>query len=82
MSNVIIQGREYWLVVGSDLDRDGMFLECSDANDGTKVFIEVFYSDADGSFTVDMFGHALPLALVKLVVATAERELPPRPVSD
>ena len=77
MSTVRIDGRDYLLVVGSSGEPDGMFLECTLQSDGTKVLIEVFYSDEDGSLTIQTSGAKLPLALVKHVIAEAERRLPP-----
>ena len=82
MSTVRIEGRDYWLVVGSSGEPDGMFLECTLESDGTKVPIEVFYSDEDGSFTIQTSGDKLPLALVKLVIAEAEHRLPPASSSE
>lgn len=76
MGTVRIDGRDYWLVVGSSLEPDGMFLECTLESDGTKVLVKVFYSDEDDTFTIETCGEELPLALVKLVIAEAERRLP------
>lgn len=72
-----IEGRDYWIVVGSSVERDGMFLECTPKEDGAEVLIEIFYRDQDGAFTMQTSGAELPLALVKLVIAEAERLLPP-----
>lgn len=77
VSAVRVEGRNYCLVVGSDIKRDGMFLECTPESDGTQVLVEVFYSDQDQSFTVQTSGVQLPVALLKLVIAEAERRLPP-----
>ena len=77
VSAVRIEGRNYWLVVGSDVERDGVFLECTPESDGTQVLVEVFFSDKDQSFTVQTSGGRLPVALLKLVIAEAERRLPP-----
>lgn len=82
MGDVRINGRDYWLVVGSCDEPDGMFLECTLKSDGTKALVEVFYSDHDGSFSIQTCGAKLPLELVEHVISEARRRLPPAPSAE
>ena len=72
---VEVAGRNYELVCGSDIDRDGMFLEAW--QDVKTLVLEAFFSDADGSFTFTAHQEGLPFGLVELFVAEARRRLPP-----
>lgn len=66
-------GRAYSTVCGSDLARDGMFLELSVAG-SSEVLMEVFRSSADGCFSVSGFGSQVPLEVAEAFIAGA-REL-------
>lgn len=66
----------YGTVRGSDVQRDGMFLELTDARTG-KVVAEVFYSDSTNQMTLSLFQQDLPVDVVELLIAKAKRELPP-----
>ena len=40
-----LRNGDYDYVIGSDVDRDGMFLEVSKADDRADALLEIFYSD-------------------------------------
>ena len=72
--------QQFGTVRGSDLERDGMFLELSDGSSG-DVLMEVFYSDADGSFHLTGFGGSVPLYVVEQLITEARHVLPPSTVA-
>lgn len=61
---------------GSDVRRDGMFLELIDENTGDEV-AEVFYADATGAMTISVFKQELPLVCVERLIEKAKHDLPP-----
>ncbi|MHA3774825.1 hypothetical protein ACXR0O_25170 [Verrucomicrobiota bacterium sgz303538] len=69
-------GRTYSTLRGSDVTRDGMFLSLSQAG-SIETLMEVFYSDADGSFTVAGFGNFVPIEVVEQFLNEARKLLPP-----
>jgi hypothetical protein len=75
---VNIAGAEYHLTRGSDVVRDGMFLE-AELLEGEKrrVLVEVFYSDATGKFVVSCFEENVPMELIEYLVAEGRKCLPP-----
>lgn len=75
-----IDGRNYFYVRGSDVDRDGMYLELfhGDAKfPGQEPLAEIFYSDKGGSMVVTTFSEAVPLEAVEWLIAEAKTQLPP-----
>jgi hypothetical protein len=71
-----ILGQSYAVTVGSDIQRDGMYLE---VEDGEKaVLAEVFYRDHDDSMTFTGYRADLPLPLVEWLIAHAKERLTPR----
>lgn len=76
---MIIDDREYRLVMGSDLQRDGMFLELyegAEAN-GEQALAECFFSDQDGSLSITEFVKSIPAAALAWLRAEGMRRLPP-----
>jgi hypothetical protein len=73
-----IQGREYSVVMGSDLERDGMFLELYEGpeSNGSPV-AECFYSDADGSLSLTAHQRGVPGAALDWLRSEGARRLPP-----
>ncbi|MEY9559986.1 hypothetical protein [Sinorhizobium fredii] len=55
---------------GSDVQRDGMYLELSDA-DTRKVVAEVFYSGKAGRMSFTAYEEDLPLEAVELLMNAA-----------
>lgn len=73
------EGREYAITMGSDVERDGMFLELDDVTNGGRDTVgEWFYSDADGSLTFSEHRRRLPTAVLDWFRGEAARRLPPR----
>jgi hypothetical protein len=76
-----IDGREYSLLMGSDVERDGMFLELyegADAHSGSPL-AEYFYSDVDGSMTLTEYERGVPAAALAWLQSEGARRLPPAP---
>lgn len=73
-----VGGRDYTYIMGSDVQRDGMYLELALANDGQEeVLAEVFYSDVDGTMTFSGYVPDLPLEVVEWLISEAHRRLAP-----
>ena len=75
---VNIAGSEYSFTRGSDVVRDGMFLE-ADLHEGEKwrTLAEIFYSDKTGKFVVSCFEENVPVELVEHLIAEGRQCLPP-----
>ncbi|MBF0690195.1 hypothetical protein IR150_01525 [Providencia alcalifaciens] len=75
---MIHDGIEYKLARGSDIVRDGMYLELTMANtDPVLQLAEVFYSDVTHQFTVTCFEPNIPLAVIETFIEQAKKLLPP-----
>ena len=72
------KGKTYVTWRGSDVTRDGMFLELKEAG-ALDPLMETFYSDADGSFSLAGFGGFVPLEVVEQFISEARHYLPPKP---
>ncbi|AMO25599.1 hypothetical protein GCM10027034_09790 [Ramlibacter solisilvae] len=69
---------EYRFTRGSDVVRDGMFLEADVVGAAERRTVaEVFYSDATGKFSVTLFEESVPAELVEFLIADAKACLPP-----
>ena len=66
----------YRTVRGSDVQRDGMYLELIDESTGDEV-AEVFYSDVTHEMTISVFQPELPLRVVEALIERAKHDLPP-----
>jgi hypothetical protein len=73
-----LRTERYEIKMGSDLVRDGMFLELSDVATG-EVAIEVFFSDVDGSYVTTRYRNDVPLDVAAWLQEEARRRLPPIP---
>lgn len=73
-----IAGSKYSFTRGSDVVRDGMFLE-AELLEGEKrrAIAEVFYSDDTGKFVVSCFEENIPMELIEYLVAEGRQCLPP-----
>jgi hypothetical protein len=75
---VNIAGIEYSFTRGSDVNRDGMFLEADVVGAHTRrTLAEVFYSDATGKFFVSCFEANVPSELIEHLLAEGRQCLPP-----
>lgn len=69
-------GQEYALRVGSDIIRDGMYIEVSDKPDGFKEILEIFYSDVSHRMSVTLYKPDVPLEVVEWAISIARERLP------
>lgn len=73
---VELVGQSYEVIVGSDVQRDGMYLEVS--NQAKAVIAEVFYSDEHDTITFTGFVSDIPLPLVEWMIGQAKARLTPK----
>jgi hypothetical protein len=59
----------------SDLQRDGLYLEVSDADN--KPLLEIFYSDATHQTTMTTLSNDVPLDVVEWAIGQAKELLAP-----
>ena len=75
------EGRNFEVVLASDVTRDGMGLKLTDLGSSESgPAIEAFWHDDGSEF--DLIAHqtgALPFAAVERFVEAARKRLPPRP---
>jgi len=69
--------RRFDAVRGSDVVRDGMYLELSE-DGGKQGIAEVFFSDETGEFVLNTFGNDVPLEAIEWLVSEARVSLPPK----
>lgn len=67
----------YQVIRGSDVVRDGMFLELYPRTMREKLLMEAFYSDVDGSMTYQSFAEDVPEEVVVWFKQLANKLLPP-----
>ena len=67
----------YEFIVASDLERDGMCLEVTDAGKTEGVVLEIFYSDKTHEMSVTVCRPPLPLELVERAISHAKARLAP-----
>ena len=68
----------YTTLMASDIQRDGMGLELHWSVQGQdSVVAEIFYSDADQTWTLNTFDCVVPLELIDELIAEAKHRLPP-----
>ena len=72
-----IDGKEYEFIRASDVNRDGMALECWAVGSQQGPLLEAFWNDSTGRFTFSAFERGLPFALVEEFVRAAREGLPP-----
>ena len=68
--------KEYRYTMGSDVIRDGMYIEISDQPNGTDAIIEIFYSDVSHSMNVALYKPNVPLEVVEWAISVARERLP------
>jgi hypothetical protein len=68
--------RRFGLIRGSDLQRDGMYLELSESGAG-KAVAEVFYSDETGRMRFSAYEEDIPLEAIELLIERSKQLLPP-----
>ncbi len=65
----------YQFLMGSDIQRNGMFMEMLDA--GGVCVAEVFYSDVTDKMVVTLEQQELPIEAVQELLSRAKLQLPP-----
>ncbi|WP_067063246.1 hypothetical protein [Roseateles chitosanitabidus] len=69
---------EYEFLRGSDLQRDGMFLEVAvKGTNPLRQLAEVFYSDLTGQFSLSCFERDVPIEVIERLLLQARESLPP-----
>ncbi|HEY8561790.1 MAG TPA: hypothetical protein VIL74_15550 [Pyrinomonadaceae bacterium] len=65
-------------IVGSDLERGGMFLEVSETPyNALEIVLEIFYSDATNKFSMTLFKENVVSEVIEEAVKTAKERLVP-----
>lgn len=67
--------RRFALTMASDVDRDAMYMEMSDADTG-KVAAELYYSDETGRMTLTLYEADFPLWAIEELIKVSKRKLP------
>ena len=68
--------RQFTAQRGSDVIRDGMYLELNE-HEGKPGIAEVFFSDETNEFILNTFGNDVPLEAIEWLIAEARASLPP-----
>ncbi len=76
MEAIEVGVRRFGLIRGSDVQRDGMYLELSDTGAG-KAVAEVFYSDETGQMSFSAYEEDVPLEAIELLIERSKQRLPP-----
>ncbi|WP_127957649.1 hypothetical protein [Serratia microhaemolytica] len=67
---------KYMLTRGSDIHRDGMYLELSEAGTSPlRQLAEVFYSDVTHQFFLTCYEEDLPLDVIEWLISEAKKSL-------
>ncbi len=72
-------GIEYSYIVGSDVIRDGMYVEVSNQSNSTDAILEIFFSDASYDMAVTLFKPNVPLEVLEWAISVARERLPVKP---
>ncbi len=68
---------EYKFTMGSDVGRDGMYVEATVENTSPqRTVAEIFYSDATENFFLSCFEEHVPLELIVQLIEDGKRRLP------
>ena len=68
---------KYEFARGSDVIRDGMFMEVSVANTNPlRQLAEIFYSDVTKDFVLTCYESNVPLGIIASLIKLAQEELP------
>lgn len=72
---------DYRIQRGSDIQRNGMFLELVDTKSGDCV-VEVFYHDGSGKMSISIYAKEVPLDAIAYLTEQARHLLPPEPQNE
>jgi hypothetical protein len=71
-----ISGIEYRLQIASDVERNGLGLECYRKDNGKEeLVLEVFRNDSEKRFVYSQFVQDLPLELIEHIVSISRHKL-------
>ena len=68
---------DYKTVRGSDVIRDGLYLELTQESSG-DVVAEIFYADGENRMSISLYRSDMPLEVVEAFIAKAKVDLPIR----
>ena len=72
------RGRKYEILKGSDIDRDGVYVELNDiTGDETVFLLEIFHSDESGDELLNSEKSTIPFEVLKQVIEVADKWLKP-----
>ncbi len=71
-----LNGVEYVYTVGSDVDRDGMYLEVAEKPGDKNALFEFFYSDLTQKMSLNAFKQDIPVELLEWAISIAKKRLP------
>lgn len=72
-----IYDEKFDVTIGSDVERDGMYLEVTDAQNFADVYFEIFYSDITNKFSLTLFRENIELELIEEAIKIAKQRLVP-----
>jgi len=71
-----INGIEYRLQIASDVERNGLGLECYRKNkEKEELVLEVFRNDSEKRFVYSQFVQDIPLELIEHIVSISRHKL-------
>ena len=75
---MLLLNGKYESITGSDLERDGMFLEVSESPyNALEVILEIFYSDSTNDFSITLFEENVALEVIEEAIKIAKYRLVP-----
>jgi len=77
-----LNGTVYVYTIGSDIDRDGMYLEVAEKPGDNDALFEIFYSDVTHKMTLNAIKHDIPTELLEWAISIAKQRLPATSSSD
>lgn len=72
------KGQEYTITIGSDIVRDGMYLEVENLLDDVKPLFDIFYSDQTGEMFITTFKDDIPLEVMEWAISMRNFTYPQR----
>ncbi|HTM81241.1 hypothetical protein [Asticcacaulis sp.] len=73
-----LRGQDYTITIGSDIVRDGMYLEVENPLDDVKPLFDIFYSDQIGEMFITTFKEDIPLEVMEWAISMARLRLIPK----
>ena len=68
-------GHTYTYVIGSDIDRDGMYVEVTSDADAVNSLLEIFYSDITHNMSITLHRPDLPLEVIEWAISIAKETI-------